>query len=228
MKYLCLVYIEEKVLNAMPQHERIAVSDESMAYCDALQKQGQLLAASPLHPVDTATTVRVRDGKTTTTDGPFAETKEQLGGYLLIDVRDLNLRAIDDVELRSNELDRNELLATLRRIWLPGRFFGPGVGFVTRRLAAVVQGAVLRFRSVDRDRGLPAARGDEEQGCDGTKHTTVELHGGAPSTRCASRVRRGFASLSPRAAGSGGLASGPRDPSWSTWPGPDGPADRLS
>jgi hypothetical protein len=90
MKYLCLVYVEEKVLNAMPQHERIAVSDESMAYCDALQKQGQLLAASPLHPVDTATTVRVRDGKTTTTDGPFAETKEQLGGYLLIDVRDLN------------------------------------------------------------------------------------------------------------------------------------------
>ncbi len=60
------------------------------AYCDDLQKQGQLLAASPLHPVETATTVRVREGKTSTTDGPFAETKEQLGGYLLIDVRDLN------------------------------------------------------------------------------------------------------------------------------------------
>ena len=90
MKYLCLVYVEEKTLNAMPQNERIAISDDSMAYCDKLQKQGQLIAASPLHQVETATTVRVRDGKTTTTDGPFAETKEQLGGFLMIDVRDLN------------------------------------------------------------------------------------------------------------------------------------------
>ena len=90
MKYLCLVYVEERALHAMPQTERIALSNESMAYCDGLQKQGQLLAASPLHPVETATTVRVREGKTSTTDGPFAETKEQLGGYLLIDVRDLN------------------------------------------------------------------------------------------------------------------------------------------
>ncbi len=90
MKYLCLVYVEEKLLNSMPQNERIACSNESMAYCDALQKQGQLIAASPLHPVDTATTVRVREGKTSTTDGPFAETKEQLGGFLMIDVPDLN------------------------------------------------------------------------------------------------------------------------------------------
>jgi len=90
MKYLCLVYVEEKTLHAMPQNERIVLSNESIAYCDDLQKQGQLLAASPLHPVETATTVRVREGKTSTTDGPFAETKEQLGGYLLIDVRDLN------------------------------------------------------------------------------------------------------------------------------------------
>ncbi len=90
MKYLCLVYVEEKTLNAMTRDERVALSDESMAYCDGLQKIGQLLGASPLHPVETATTVRVRDGKVSTTDGPFAETKEQLGGYLLIDVRDLN------------------------------------------------------------------------------------------------------------------------------------------
>ena len=90
MKYLCLVYVEEKTLNAMTRDERVALSDESMAYWDGLQKIGQLLGASPLHPVETATTVRVRDGKVSTTDGPFAETKEQLGGYLLIDVRDLN------------------------------------------------------------------------------------------------------------------------------------------
>jgi len=90
MKYLCLVYVEEKTLHAMARHERIALSDESMAYCGELQKQGQLLAASPLHPVETATTVRVREGRTSTTDGPFAETKEQLGGFLMLDVRDLN------------------------------------------------------------------------------------------------------------------------------------------
>lgn len=81
MKYLCLVYVEEAVLNAIPKDERQALSDESMAYCDKLQKAGQLLAASPLHPVDTATTVRVRNGKASVTDGPFAETKEQLGGF---------------------------------------------------------------------------------------------------------------------------------------------------
>jgi hypothetical protein len=90
MKYLCLVYVEENVLNAFASHERRAISDESMAYCDKLQKAGQLLAASPLHPVETATTVRVREGRTSTTDGPFAETKEQLGGFLMIDVPDLN------------------------------------------------------------------------------------------------------------------------------------------
>jgi len=90
MKYLCLVYLEEKALHAFPQSERISLHNESMVYCDELQKNGQLLGASPLHPVETATTVRVRAGKVSTTDGPFAETKEQLGGYLLIDVRDLN------------------------------------------------------------------------------------------------------------------------------------------
>lgn len=74
----------------MSEAERKVLSDESMAYCDALVKQGEMLSASPLHPVETATTVRVRSGKVSTTDGPFAETKEQLAGYLLIDVRDLN------------------------------------------------------------------------------------------------------------------------------------------
>lgn len=90
MKYLCLVYVEEKILHALPSAERVVLSDESMAYCDRLQKLGQLVTASPLHPVETATTVRVREGKTSTTDGPFAETKEQLGGFLLVDVPDLN------------------------------------------------------------------------------------------------------------------------------------------
>jgi hypothetical protein len=90
MKYLCLVYVEEKTLNALPRNERRSLSDESMAFCERLQKAGQLLSASPLHPVESATTVRVREGKASTTDGPFAETKEQLGGFLMIDVPDLN------------------------------------------------------------------------------------------------------------------------------------------
>jgi hypothetical protein len=90
MKYLCLVYVEENVLNAMAKPERQSLSDESIAFCNDLQNKGQLIAASPLHPVETATTVRVRNGKTSATDGPFAETKEQLGGFLAIDVRDLN------------------------------------------------------------------------------------------------------------------------------------------
>lgn len=90
MKYLCLVYVEEKILHALPSAERLRLSDESMSYCERLQKLGQLVTASPLHPVETATTVRVRDGKTSTIDGPFAETKEQLGGFLLLDVPDLN------------------------------------------------------------------------------------------------------------------------------------------
>jgi hypothetical protein len=90
MKYLCLVYLEEQRFNTFPNHERQALSEEAMSYCDTLQKAGQLLAASPLQPVETATTVRVREGRTSTTDGPFAETKEQLGGFLMIDVPDLN------------------------------------------------------------------------------------------------------------------------------------------
>ena len=80
MKYMCLVYVEETILKAMPKEERQSLSDESMAYCNNLIKMGQCLAASPLHPVETAATVRVRNGKASTTDGPFGETKEQLGG----------------------------------------------------------------------------------------------------------------------------------------------------
>ena len=90
MKYLCLVYVEEKTLNAMSRDGRVALSDESMAYCDELQKNGQLLGASPLHPVEAATTVRVRDGKILTTDGPFAETHDTLGGYYLLNCKDLD------------------------------------------------------------------------------------------------------------------------------------------
>jgi hypothetical protein len=83
MKYLCLVYLEGAKLRAVPDRECAASGL-------ALRERGLLLAAEPLQPVDTATTVRVRNGKISITDGPFAETKEQLAGFYLIDARDLN------------------------------------------------------------------------------------------------------------------------------------------
>ena len=83
MKYLCLVYSEEGKLET--------ISDsECMAFGDELRQGGYRLAAEALQPVQTATTVRVRNGRLSLTDGPFAETKEQLAGFYLIDARDLN------------------------------------------------------------------------------------------------------------------------------------------
>src|SRR3954465_12542745 len=83
MKYLCLVYLEQQKLHAVP--------DRECATCgDGLRKSGVLIAAEALQPVETATTVRIRNGKLTVTDGPSAETKEQLAGFYLIDARDLN------------------------------------------------------------------------------------------------------------------------------------------
>ena len=83
MKYLCLVYGEEKEIAAM-------TDDECMAYDQALRKGGRCLASEALQPVRTATTVRVRDGQMSVRDGPFAETKEFLAGFYLIDAADLN------------------------------------------------------------------------------------------------------------------------------------------
>ena len=90
MKYLCLIYFEEKHLEAMPESERNVIAAECLAYEDELKDCGQFVAAEALEPVQTATTVQVRGGKVSMTDGPFAETKEQLGGFFLIDARDLN------------------------------------------------------------------------------------------------------------------------------------------
>lgn len=90
MKYLCLVYIEEKKLDALSQSEWDALADEALSYDEELRQKGHFIAAKALQPVQTATTVRVRNSTLSTTDGPFAETKEQLGGYYVIDARDLN------------------------------------------------------------------------------------------------------------------------------------------
>ncbi len=90
MKYLLMCCHEEEQFDAMPKSECDAVMEETMAYCEALKKSGHLIAVEQLEPVETAMTVRVRNGKLSPTDGPFAETKEQIGGFFLINARDLN------------------------------------------------------------------------------------------------------------------------------------------
>jgi hypothetical protein len=87
MKYMLLIYLDEKALD---DTERQQCYGESTQLAHELKSSGRYLAASPLQPVSTATSVRVRDGKRLVTDGPFAETREQLGGYYLIDARDLD------------------------------------------------------------------------------------------------------------------------------------------
>jgi len=87
MKYLLLVYSDE---DSWTEEERMRCMAESVDYCHELAASGKYLAASPLQYVSTATSVRVRDGKPLITDGPFAETVEQLGGYFLVDAVDLD------------------------------------------------------------------------------------------------------------------------------------------
>jgi hypothetical protein len=90
MKYLCLIYDEEKKLAGMPKEESDAFMGEYFAFTDDIRKSGHYVAGEALHPVETATTVRIRNGRVSTTDGPFAETREQLGGFYLIEAADLN------------------------------------------------------------------------------------------------------------------------------------------
>jgi hypothetical protein len=87
MKYMLLIYFDEKTLNEI---EREACYGKSARLTHQLKENGQYLASSPLYPTSMATSVRVRDGKRFVTDGPFAETREQLGGYFLIDAKDLD------------------------------------------------------------------------------------------------------------------------------------------
>lgn len=90
MKYLCLAYEEESKLDALSQSEWTALRTETLNYVNELKNGGYLIAAEPLQSVRTAATVRVRNGKIAITDGPFAETKETLGGFFLIEARDMN------------------------------------------------------------------------------------------------------------------------------------------
>ena len=90
MKYICLAYEEESKLNALTASEWDSLRNETLTYVEELRRHGTLISTEPLQSVHNATTVRVRSGKVSVTDGPFAETKETLGGFFLIDVPDLN------------------------------------------------------------------------------------------------------------------------------------------
>jgi len=90
MQYMLLIYDNEKMWPSMNEKERNALMGEYFAYTEELKKSGKLVAGDALQPTNSASTVRVRNGKPLTTDGPFAETKEQLGGYYLIEAKDLD------------------------------------------------------------------------------------------------------------------------------------------
>jgi hypothetical protein len=87
MKYMLLIYMEE---GALDQAAREHCYQESAQLAQELKRNGQYVSTSPLQPVSTATTVRVREGKRLVTDGPFTETREQLGGYFMIEAKDLD------------------------------------------------------------------------------------------------------------------------------------------
>lgn len=90
MKYLCLIYEDEKRFTTMPKPELDGIMAEYRACIDGLRKSGHYLGGHQLASIRSASTVRVRQGKMSATDGPFAETKEQLGGFFLVEATDLN------------------------------------------------------------------------------------------------------------------------------------------
>ena len=90
MQYLCLIYTDENADARMTREEGQAIMGEYFAFTEGIKKSGHYVGGNPLQATKTASTVRVRQGKVSTTDGPFAETKEQLGGYYLIEAKDLN------------------------------------------------------------------------------------------------------------------------------------------
>ena len=90
MKYLCLAYEEEDLFSRMPHQEWLALREETLSYVETLRASGHLLQTQPLQSARQSVLVRQRDHALITTDGPFAETREQLGGYFLIEAQDLN------------------------------------------------------------------------------------------------------------------------------------------
>jgi hypothetical protein len=90
MRFVCLVYFEPEAMAALSPSEKATLDRDSVAYDQELNRRGKYITSDALKPVSSARTIRVRRGKVSTTDGPFAETKEQLGGFILIDAADMN------------------------------------------------------------------------------------------------------------------------------------------
>jgi hypothetical protein len=90
MQYMCLIYDDEKVWDGMAEDERNTLFADYGAFTESIKDSGNYVAGDALQPIATATSVRVRDGQTLVTDGPFAETKEQLGGYYLVEAKDVD------------------------------------------------------------------------------------------------------------------------------------------
>jgi hypothetical protein len=90
MKYLCIVYIDPELFGALSPKGLAELDEASLAFDEDLRASGRLILAQALQPIETATTIRVRDGRLSATDGPFAETTEHLGGFTFVEARDLN------------------------------------------------------------------------------------------------------------------------------------------
>ncbi len=88
MQYMCLIYTDEQGWQNLSEEEQNQIGGDYFSFTESIQKSGHFLAGDALQPTSTATTVRVRNGETLVTDGPFAETKEQLGGYYAIEAKD--------------------------------------------------------------------------------------------------------------------------------------------
>src|SRR6059036_4186285 len=90
MKFMFMIYHDENVLGALPERDMQGLIDTALDYDEEIRQSGHYIVSNALQPSRTARTIRVRGGKVSTTDGPFAETKEQLGGFYMIDAKDLN------------------------------------------------------------------------------------------------------------------------------------------
>lgn len=116
MKYLLLIYMDE---NALSETEQEHCYEESAQLAQELNAKGQYLTIAPLHPVTTATSVRVRDGKSLVTDGPFAETREQLGGFFLINAQDLDEAIAIAIQIPGARVGTVEIRPVLEVAGLP-------------------------------------------------------------------------------------------------------------
>jgi hypothetical protein len=118
MRYLCLIYSDESRWPKLPKAETDGMLADYMAFGESIQKSGHYIRGERLRPTSSATTVRIRDGKLSTTDGPFAETKEQLGGFYLIEAKDLD----DALQVASRIPGARVGSIEVRPIWEPGAY----------------------------------------------------------------------------------------------------------